>query len=427
MQNNNQSDLWYKLDNAAKIYPPTEARYNSNVFRISVTLDKPIDKDFLQKAASNIISRFPYYKVRLRKGLFWYYLENNKKEIFVHEDIKYPCGYMNRDRNNSYLIKIFYYKNRIAVEFFHALTDGTGGLIFLKSLLGEYFRILEIDFSPDADIFVPSDLPDDEEAIDAFKMFYNSEIPRQETDSRAFNYKDKMISSDDSLVISGQIPLVDIKKACKKYNVTITEFLVATYLDVLQTIQEETVKNRKKFKPIRISVPVNMRKIYGSKTMRNFALFVLIGIDTRLGHYEFEEILEQVHYTMKLEINTKSLSRQISRNVAGERNVFIRIAPLIFKKPFMKILSSIYGDNSYSATLSNLGAVKFPKEIEKHIERMDFILPPNITNRTAGAVVSIGEYIYINFSRFLIKPNVEELFFTSLVKEGIHVKISGNE
>lgn len=427
MQNNNHSDLWYKLDNAAKIYPPTEARYNSNVFRVSVTLDKPVDKDILQQAASNLIKRFPYYKVRLRKGLFWYYLENNKKDIIIHEDTTYPCGYMNRSRNNSYLIKIFYYKNRIAVEFFHALTDGTGGLIFLKSLLGEYFRIQMIDFTPDDDIFVPDDLPNDEEAIDAFKMFYNSEIPQQETDSRAFNYRDKIISSDDNLVISGQIQLEDLKKVSKKYNVTITEFLVATYLEVLQTIQEQTIKKRKRFKPIRISVPVNMRKIHGSKTMRNFALFVLIGIDTRLGHYEFEEILKQVHYTMKLEINSKSLSRQITRNVAGEKNVFIRITPLIFKKPFMKILSSIYGDNSYSATLSNLGAVKFPEGIEKHIKRMEFVLPPNKTNRTACAVISIGEYIYINFSRFLIKPNVEQLFFTSLVKKGIHVKIAGNE
>ncbi len=85
----NKKDIWYKLDLSAIVYP---------------TLDMTLP-------------RFPTYKVAIRKGLFWRYLEpNNRPGPYVRKDIKNPCMPMHFKGSNRYLIRIYYYENRIALE-----------------------------------------------------------------------------------------------------------------------------------------------------------------------------------------------------------------------------------------------------------------------------------------------------------------------
>ena len=159
----------------------------------------------------------------------------------------------------------------------------------------------------------------------------------------------------------------------RELNVSLTVLLTAIYMDAMQTIQNERVKKIKRKRPISISVPVNMRNIYPSKTMRNFSLFVIPKIDPRLGEYSFDEILRIVHYSMMTEINEKSISRQLSRNVGGQKKPFVRIVPLFIKRMFFPVLYKRLGENLFSGTISNLGRVEMPEEVAKFVERIEFV------------------------------------------------------
>ena len=119
---------WTKLDNAAKIYSAVRRRNWSNVFRQSVTLTEEIDKGVLASALDIVVKRFPTIAARLRKGAFWYYLQEIDVSPQIVDEYSYPLAFMSRKEMRNCAFRVIAYKNRIAVEFFHSLTDGTGHL-----------------------------------------------------------------------------------------------------------------------------------------------------------------------------------------------------------------------------------------------------------------------------------------------------------
>ena len=70
---------WDKLDNTAHLFPVIAGESMSNVYRISVTLKEKIKPGYLQEALDKTLPWFDVFRVRLRKGIFWYYFEDNKK------------------------------------------------------------------------------------------------------------------------------------------------------------------------------------------------------------------------------------------------------------------------------------------------------------------------------------------------------------
>mgnify|MGYP000908390361 FL=1 len=417
---------WYKLDNAAILYPSIQSDRISTMFRLSATLTENVDPSVLQLALNKIIDRFPYYRVKLSKGLFWYYLEHNPKTPRVEKDVQYPCGRLSPILNRNFLFRVRYYKRRIAVEFCHALTDGTGAVTFLKALVYQYLKETGKNLTDKTGILTIDEEPDQEEFEDSYNRFYKPSLPLPETGEPAYHLKAKLAKKGIYYVITGIVPLKDIIAKAKEYNVSLTVFLAAIYMDAMQTIQNKHVSNPRCKKPISVSVPVNMRNIYPSKTMRNFSLFVVPKIDPRLGDYSFEEILKIVHYTMMTEINEKSISRQLSRNVGGQRNPFVRIIPLFIKRLFFPLLYRKLGENLFSGTISNLGLITVPDEMAQYIERIDFVPGPGPVNKTGCSVTGFKDKLYITFGRLTDEAELERIFFTKLVKMGIHVTIESN-
>ena len=163
---------WYRLDNAAKIYPAARRRNWSNVFRQSVTLTEEVDVAVLQSALDVTVRRFPSIAVRLKAGVFWYYLQQLEQAPEIREEYCHPLTKMSRDEVRKCALRVIVYKNRIAVEMFHSLTDGNGALIFLKSLLAEYVQQRYHIAVPNTDgILDRRDEPKEEELEDSFLKY----------------------------------------------------------------------------------------------------------------------------------------------------------------------------------------------------------------------------------------------------------------
>jgi len=346
----------------------------------------------------------------------------------VYKEHSYPCAHIDRKKGaNGYLFKVFYTDHRIAVEYFHAITDGTGGLIFLKSLVAEYLRLSGYTVKEDPQIFKPDGKVKKEELEDSFTRFYKPLKSVFATDGKAFHHNCPSEIQERVQTISGVIPIDQMKTKAKEYGLTITEYLVCEILDSLQTLQENYVKNPKKYKPVRLSVPVNIRKLYHSTSLRNFTLFIVVGIDVRLGHYSFDEIVKTVFHQVRGAINEKTLSLQISRNVAGRRLPAIRYAPNILKRPLMKLFSDSYGDATYSSVFSNLGNVTLPEGMKEFVDRVDFYLAPSKINKFSLSGLGVNDKVIFNITSFLTdNTDFERTLFTSLVEKGLHVEIATN-
>lgn len=134
--------IWFKLDNAAKIFPGQSTSSYSNVYRLSVTLKEKVDPQLLEQALLKTMPRFPAFDVRMRNGFFWHYLEKNPNGAPpVRPDSANTCLRVKRKENKGYLLRVFYYENRLSVEFYHVLTDGFGASRFFMTLLAVYLRL----------------------------------------------------------------------------------------------------------------------------------------------------------------------------------------------------------------------------------------------------------------------------------------------
>lgn len=418
---------WFRLDNAAKIFPAAKRRRWNTVFRLSVTLTQKIDESVLQLALEKVLPRFPSIAVRLNHGLFWYYLETITKVPTVQNDFRCPCYPMNYSDIKKCAFRVLYYENRIAVEFFHAVTDANGGLVFLKSLASEYISLKYSQQIPATlGVLDTSDLPNATELEDSF-LKNEGEVSASRKEATAFKLRGIKELNGFIHVITGIIKTSDLIGKAKSYNVSLTVFLVAVMIQSIIEIQNERIKIKLAQKPVKIMVPVNLRNFFESNTLRNFILYINPGIDPRLGNYSFEEIINSVNLQMKMELDKKNLQAKLTTNVRTEKSKIIKCLPLFIKNFAMKTVYNIVGEKKSCIAISNLGLIKIPSEMEKYVERFDFVLGAQATINNNCGIISYGDKMYINMIRTIRDSVLERKFFTKLVEMNIPVEVESNQ
>ena len=413
-----------RLDNAALIYPPAVKKKYAMMFRLTLTLKKDIDKEVLAKALENTLVRLPSFAYRLRRGLFWYYLEKIDGIPPIQDDVKNPMRTINFKDNNYFMFRVRVYENRLALEFFHALTDGTGGVTLLLTLAREYLRLKYKANIPYTDkILDLSVTPSKEEIEDSFKK-YVGDVGSLEKEEVAYHLKGEQLPSHMLNIITGKMSIKELKKLCKKYDCTITVLLTSIMFLSFQEIQKNN--NDSKKNPIKISIPVNLRRFFESVTLRNFSSYVNPKIDTKLGEYTLEEIIHEVKNQLDLMVTEKKLRSKFTGNVNMEKKFIIRIMPTFIKKQALSISDYLMGDRYYTTTFSNYGLINIPKEMQEYVTDMGFMIGRSRNKHGAVACISCMDNLYITFTSRIKESEFERLFFTKLVELGVEVYIESN-
>lgn len=417
--------IWYKLDLSAIVYPTLQRRDFSSVYRLSMLLKEPVKPDILQQAVDIALVRFPTYKTAIRKGLFWRYLEpNHRPGPFVQKDIRNFCMPMPFKAGNRYLLRIYYYGCRISLEAHHSLGDGSGGMYVLQTITAVYLRLLGHEISDGYFVKDVNEAPDPEELEDAYMRYANAKVCPKRPGEKTYRVRGTKEPFYTFNVIDGIMSVQQVMTVAKKYNATITEYLNAVLIYALY--QKQISERHLRLKPVKIAMPVNLRRFFPSKTMRNFITMVYPGIDPRLGEYSFEEIVKQVHNYMRYYISDKFLRGDITTNANTQRNPFIRVVPLFIKDFVVRQFYTRVQDKNSSAGLTNMGAIKVPQDMKPYIERLDIYMGQPFSSRTNCAIVSFEDTLTINFASSIIESDVERYFFRKLVQDGIHVTIESN-
>lgn len=423
-----ESGAWYALDNAGVIMPSVTDEVSTSLFRIEIILAEPVDNETLKKALGETANRFPYFNVKLKRGFFWYYLDQCRTSPPLYEDESAPSQGWNINNEGTRMFRIRVKGNRIAAEFSHALTDGSGGMSFVKSLVVRYFILKGVEPGAElgkddfADILSADSQPDKSEYEDGYQKHFPKGLPNPEANPKAWHMHTERLPKGRYRIITGTLDLNDVLRQAKKRGVTLTELLGAVYLDALQTMWCAQ-QHRPKEHFISVEIPVNLRKFFPTNTNRNFSLFILLNENLQLGTRDFEEIVRRAHYQMKLENDPRSIARQISRNAGGARNIVVRMVPLIAKDVFSRILFAKFGETMLSGFISNLGAVCLPPGIDSHIRSINFIPAPSKTTLTNASVVSWNNDLIINFGSLAHSRELERHFFTRLRSLGLTVHV----
>ena len=417
---------WMRLDNAAKIYPAARRQNWSNVFRISITLTEDVDKEVLRSALDVTMRRFPSIATRLRRGVFWYYLQQLSTAPPILEENSYPLARMSGEDLRRCAFRVIVYKKRLAVEFFHSITDGNGGLIFVKTLAAEYIQQkYGISIPAGEGVLGRLEEPSEEELEDSFPK-YAAPVGVSRSGSTAWRLPGTPESGEFLHLTCMKMQTDQVLDTAHRYGVTLTEFLCAAMMQAIANMQQLHEPDIRRRLPVKVLVPVNLRRIFPSKSLRNFALYAIPEIDPRLGEFTFPEICAAVHHRLGLDVNAKYMGAMIEANVSNERMLAVKVMPLFLKNLVMKAVFNAVGECQSCLSMSNLGVIRFPEPMEPYVERMDFILGTQATKPHNCGLLSIHGKLYLNFIRNIREPELEMHFFRVLRDMGIAVEVESN-
>ena len=418
---------WMRLDNAAKIYPAAKRRNWNNFFRISATLTEPIDTGVLASALDVTARRFPSIAVRLRRGVFWYYLEEIPKTPSIQPEKSCPLAHAPFHEVRQCAFRVLVYKNRVAVEFFHALTDGTGALVFVKTLLAEYLsEKYGLSVPAEKGVLGRLEEPSPEELEDSFAR-YAGDVTASRAESTAYHLSGTPERDGYKNLVTMMIPAEKLRACAKKHGVSVTELLCAAMMQAIGELQAEKVPNVRHRKPVKVLIPVNLRNLFPSRSLRNFASYITPEIDPRMGDCSFSELCSLVHHKMGLENNRRTMRAKFAANVASERSPILRVMPLFIKNIAMKAVFDAVGECKSCLCLSNLGRVELPEVMVPYVQRMDFIIGVQARAPHDCGVVTWGDTVYINCIRSIQEPELEYRFYRVLHRLGLPVKVESNQ
>lgn len=417
---------WLRLDNAAKIYPAARSNTWSNVFRVSATLKEEVDREVLKEALDVTVRRFPSIAVRLRKGVFWYYLEQLNYVPEIREEHSYPLTRMSKRETRQCAFRVIVFERRIAVEIFHSLTDGNGAMVFLKSLIAEYLQQkYDVHIPAEKGVLGRLEEPAEEELEDSFQK-YAGKLCASRQARTAWRMHGTPEQGGFLHLTCFKLSVHQVLEKAHEHGVSLSTYLCAVIMQALQNMQKEKVPNQNQRKPIKVLIPVNLRKMFPSRTLRNFVLYTTPEILPKLGTYSFEEICQVIQSKMSTEITPKMMSMLIATNVSSERIMAVRILPLFVKNLVMKAVFNSVGEKKSCLSMSNLGAVELPEVMIPYVERMDFILGVQATAPYNCGVISFGNTLYINFIRNIREPDLEYHFQRVLQEMGISAEVESN-
>ena len=413
---------WDKLDNTALIFPVIAGEGMTNTYRMSVELNEDIQPEVLQEALSLVLPKFNVFNVRLRKGFFWYYFEeNNKPAPKVTEEELFPCRYIQPNKNNSYLFSVSYYKRRINLEVFHVLTDGMGAINFLREMTYQYLRLAHPELKDKVE-----DRLSDVTSLnleDSFEKNYKKNTKKKDyTKGKAYLIKQTKLEKGEFGVMHGLINIPELKAITKKHGVSINEYLVAvfTWAVYVQCLHKEPSKL-----PIRIAIPVNLRPFFDSNTTKNFFAIVPAEFYPTEEEYTFEQVLEIIQKSLRSQIQKDNLEERFSISVSNRNNKFLRIVPLSLKKLVMR---TVYNQSAlaHTSTITNVGAVQLEPVYEPYVKMFRVFISMSKGQSLKGTINSYKDTLVFSFSSIFSDTSIQKEFFRKIAEDGISVQIETN-
>jgi len=409
----------YDLDNAAQIYPPSRTGAWNASFRVSAILKEEINPEILQKALDSTMDRFPFYNVVLKRGVFWHYFQVLPNKPKIEQENNYPCSVFDF-RGDKPIFRVLYCKNKISLESFHALGDGYGGMVFLNTLLVNYLVYSGKDINLKNCFINPNDIFNVEETEDAFLKYADSKKHETHKEHKAWQIKGTSLEAGHLNVISGIIDTNSLKEKAKEFGYTINELLLGTlFYALLKTKQESKNKKRN----IKVSMPIDCRRHFPSRTMRNFSSYK--NLELLDENLDYKGILEFVHNELK-SIDKEFLLSNINSNVFYQRNLLVRILPLQLKNFILRICFRMFGESLYTTSFSNLGLLKVPEEFSTLVERYDVMIGRAKINGINVATCSYNNQTVVTFTRKYKESTTEKYFFRQLSSIGLDIKIESN-
>lgn len=411
-----QGTAWRRLDNTAKLFAAVSGEDLSSVFRIAAVLKEPVDPELLHRALLFTLPEFENFRVKLRKGFFWYYFETNNRDPVVEEEQSAPCRFIDPHRGERFPFRVSYYGCRINFEVFHGLTDGLGAVGFVSRLTEHYLELKN---------GIPTEVREREFSLmraDDYLRYYKK-LPRKRYESRpAIQVSGEFLPFDQMAVLHGTVRINELKNCSRAAGASITKYLAAALL--WSIIRTETDGNEMK-RPAALNLPVNLRSFFESETLANFFAVINVSWQEKRVPETFEEVLTAVSRQMDEQIVKERLEETISYNVSNEKKWYVRAIPLFIKHLAMQMIF-LHSSRAHTMTFSNIGQIQVQEGLRDQIEEFQLVVGASPKQRMKCGAVAYDGKLCLSFSSAMAENRLPEYFFRFLEEQGIPVELESN-
>jgi NRPS condensation-like uncharacterized protein len=274
-----------------------------------------VEPEILQQALNITLEGFPLYKSILRRGVFWYYLEKSDIHPVVEIESNPVCAPIYIKDKKNLLFRVFYYNNRINIEIFHALSDGTGALWFIQTLVHYYMIFKYKEKLGDKIPKLNYNASLSEKMGDSFGRYYIGEnIHKEKTNdnankekTRSYHIRGTRMEENRMKLIEGSMSAKAVLELAHTYNTTLTIFITSLFI---YSIYKEMSTLGKKH-PVVLSFPINLRQFYESVTARNFFSTMNVGYHFGTGSTDFKNVIQMVGQRFQEEVTEEKVKKRL--------------------------------------------------------------------------------------------------------------------
>lgn len=399
------------MDTSAILYLSQMEKNHTNVYRFTMTLTESVCPEMLQKAADRVHARFPTILAGFRPGCFSHCVVPAPRAPRVREDPGLLKS-MPQEELHSCACRLMYSGCRLSLEAFHGLTDGFGAMSYFRTLTAEYLYLRYGADTPEREKMLEAGMPDWEAELRDSYRDYADARPARPRNRHAY----QVAAGDRDWRIKPTVELFSTEKllrVSRRFGVSMTTLLSCIMAETIMELQSRKNAPGKKL-PVRIMVPIDLRRQFPSKTMRNFILYALPTMEWEDRKRPLRERLAMFQDQLRTQTAREPLAAQIAANVSARRSLLFRMIPMKLKLAVMRLAYSFFGECNSSITLTNLGSAALSEQMQTYVKGLDVLLTPRRKSPYNCGVISLGDVTSISITRFGRSPELEELFFGKL-------------
>lgn len=403
----------FPIDNSAILYLALIRKDHTNTYRFTMKLKEAICPETLQKAVDHIYRRFPTIIAGFQFGVFRGY----QVPVAVPPQVQPDPGClitMSKEEIKRCAFRVYYRDSDIIMEAFHALTDGYGAVACFTTLVAEYLRLKHGIQIPVCETLVdPEQSPSLRELEDAY-LQYEEGKPLHLPSRYAYQLPGGNSVRDAIYSHTVRIPADQILDAARTHGVSITALIgTAMACAIMEVQQKETTTPTK---PVRIMVPVDLRRMFPSRTFRNFILYVLPTLEPEDRKKPLQELLRSFAVQIQSQLDQSRMASIMAYNVRTQRAWYFQLIPLSLKLAFMRLAYHYFGESNSSITMTNLGNVRLPEQMRPFVEGIEVLLTPRARSPYNCGIISCNSQLSIHVSRFRKESEFEEIFQKKLTE-----------
>ena len=413
MANNN----WYKIDNVAKVFLATVGKRDTRAMRVSCTLKEEVDPELLNEAVLSAIEDRPQMQVRIRRGLFWHYMEDTHLLPTVKEESGRICPLLYAPPKTTLHYQVTYFGKRINLDIFHVLTDGTGAMEFLNIIVLDYLkRKYPGEFT---NVTIHSGASEGDLSQDSYRQFFGSKnLSRKPGRTVAFHPGGLKLPYDQLQFFEIMLPTAQVLPRAKELKVSLTSYLGALWMLAIH----DEMPPRKRNLPITISLQVNLRNYYPSKTARNFFNSVTVThvFDSPIT---LEELAAEFDAEFKEKLTEENVKKQMDNFETMEYVAPVRVVPLFIKQLVVRFFTK-KANKKVSMTFSNMGVQRPPAEVGEKVDNYSGFCS---TNSIFSTMFSYGDKLTLGVAYAYINTGVVKNFVRRLADFGVDITVAATE